>query len=514
MAVDTLPMIVPPSVEVESLRLRDYQADCIDQLAAGLKAGHRAQILCAPTGAGKTVIAAHLCQRALDQGSKVVFVCDRVVLVHQTSQRFTELGIPHGIIQGNNQRNLWAPIQICSAQTLEKRGFWPRSDLVIVDEAHSLRAGTREFIESESMPVVGLTATPFTRGLGAIYSHVVNATTTDTLISQGWLAPLRVYAATEIDMTGAVKKAGGEWADREVEQRGSKIVGDIVSEWQAKTADEFGGPVKTLAFSATVAHGESICRSFQSAGFDFRQSSYRDSPELTNQMIEDFRAGKYLGLVSVDKFTKGFDVPDVLCLIGARPYRKSFAAHIQQIGRVMRSAPDKPFGLVLDHAGNFEGFYEETMDLFATGCLELDDGKRSEVVRKEGKERAEVKCACGFILEPGLRVCPSCGRERKRRSDVEVAAGRMREIDMGRDRKQPWVDNKEWAWYHICRAALERKHESDLARKFALAQYRSMFSEWPPHEWGFKPVSGRADARVERKITSQIIAWRNSKRSN
>ena len=61
--------------------------------------------------------------------------------------------------------------------------------------------------------------------------------------------------------------------------------------------------------------------------------------------------------MSCEALAKGFDVPDVLCLIGARPYRKSLAAHIQQIGRVMRPSPGKEFALVLDFAGNVHGFY-------------------------------------------------------------------------------------------------------------------------------------------------------------
>ena len=55
------------------------------------------------------------------------------------------------------------------------------------------------------------------------------------------------------------------------------------------------------------------------AGYDFRQSSYRDSQDSTTEMVEGFRAGEFTGLVSVEKFVKGFDVPHVQCMVGARP---------------------------------------------------------------------------------------------------------------------------------------------------------------------------------------------------
>ena len=51
------------------------------------------------------------------------------------------------------------------------------------------------------------------------------------------------------------------------------------------------------------------------------------------------------------------DIPDVRCLIIARPFRKAFAAHIQMLGRVMRTADGKKFGLILDHAENYLGVF-------------------------------------------------------------------------------------------------------------------------------------------------------------
>ena len=118
-------------------------------------------------------------------------------------------------------------------------------------------------------------------------------------------------------------------------------MGDIVSTYERMTHQHFGGPVKTLLFSADIAHGEELCRAFQAAGHDFRQSTYRDSDDDTERLVEGFRQGAFTGLVSVEKFVKGFDVPDVLCMIGARPYSSSLASVIQQMGRGMRTAEGK-----------------------------------------------------------------------------------------------------------------------------------------------------------------------------
>ncbi|PXA16943.1 helicase, partial [Staphylococcus pseudintermedius] len=73
-------------------------------------------------------------------------------------------------------------IQICSAQTLEKRGSFPGLDLLIVDEAHSQRQETTNMIKrNERIRVIGLSASPFTNGLGNTYSHVVSCVTTKEL---------------------------------------------------------------------------------------------------------------------------------------------------------------------------------------------------------------------------------------------------------------------------------------------------------------------------------------------
>jgi DNA repair protein RadD len=95
-----------------------------------------------------------------------------------------------------------------------------------------------------------------------------------------------------------------------------KIVGDVVGEWIDKTLKHYGGPVKTIVFSATVDHGEELCKQFNAAGFNFQQISYRDAnEERRRELIAEFRKedSEIDGLVSCEVFTKGFDVPDIKC---------------------------------------------------------------------------------------------------------------------------------------------------------------------------------------------------------
>ena len=205
-----------------SVELRPtYQVPAVERLRAGYRQGHRSQLLVAPTGAGKTAIATYIMDEARKKGTRVAFVVDRINLVDQTSDVLDKYGIPHGVIQAGHWRRLdHELIQVCSAQTIEKRGYFPNLQLLIVDEAHAVRKETAKLITSmESLRVLGLTATPFTKGLAELYSNLVNVTTTNQLVSEGFLVPLQFYAAVAPDMKGA-KVVAGEWSDRDIEKRG------------------------------------------------------------------------------------------------------------------------------------------------------------------------------------------------------------------------------------------------------------------------------------------------------
>jgi superfamily II DNA or RNA helicase len=65
----------------------------------------------------------------------------------------------------------------------------------------------------------------------------------------------------------------------------------------------------------------------------------------TSEAIAEFAKpdSSITGLIACDILTKGFDVPDVMIGVSARPFSKSFSQHVQQMGRVMRAAPGKEF---------------------------------------------------------------------------------------------------------------------------------------------------------------------------
>ena len=106
-----------------SLSLRPYQAAAIQSLRISLAGGVLRQMLYSPTGSGKTECAMAIIHGAINKGKRVVFLCNRINLVGQASRRFYRAGIDHGVIQGDNTRNIDKPVIVASIQTVARRGM-------------------------------------------------------------------------------------------------------------------------------------------------------------------------------------------------------------------------------------------------------------------------------------------------------------------------------------------------------------------------------------------------------
>lgn len=498
-----------------TVQLRPYQTNSIDALRSQIAQGKKKPILFAPAGSGKTEIACALILEAIKKGSRCAFIVDRVSLVDQTSERFGKYGISHGVMQASHWN--WNPmkrVQICSAQTIEKRKGFNLSDfdLVIVDECHCMRKFITAQIQGSETVTIGLTATPFTKGLGQVYNGMVNLVTTNELIAQEFLTPLKVYMAKAFDVSG-MKIVAGEWSADEIANRGTAIIGDIVETWEQKVMEHFGEQVKTIVFAATVDHGAKLVAEFQAKGYDFRQISYKDGDDDARRaVIEEFRRpdSTITGLVSCEVFTKGFDVPDVKCGISARPYRKSLSSHIQQLGRVMRTAEGKDYGLWLDHSGNYMRFYEDTEKVFESGLNNLDMDKLDSTPRKEPEEAEKtlVVCSCGYVLKPSDDRCPQCGKERRRKV-VELLPGEVGEVvAKGANRNATW-DEKANFMGEL--KAYEMAH--GYKGGWAAHKYRAKYGVWPNDPRVKNAAPRHYSPEVANWIRSQNIRWAKSRKS-
>lgn len=488
---------------------RPFQVTAHEKLRVAARAGHRCQMIMAPTGAGKSYLGLRIAYEALLKGRRAVFVCDRTTLINQTSETADSYGLAaHGVIQASHWRySPRQPFQIASAQTLARRQ-WPEADVIIIDEAHTQMTVWTEYIQHTTAAVIGLSATPFSKGLGLLFSNLVNATTMAELTESGVLVPMRIFSGTRANMEGAAT-AGGEWTDAAAAERGMEIIGDVVTEWI-----RYGEGRKTICFGATIAHCEEICRQFNEVGVMAAVFTSNTTAGEREALLNEYRKPDSVlrVLVSVEALAKGFDVPDVGCVCDCRPLRKSLSTAIQMWGRGLRSSPDtgKKDCILLDFSGNIIRFAQDFEEIFHNGLDALDAGEKlDKAIRRDDEEKEKSKCpACGY--SPFHKRCMSCGHERKAASMVEHEAGEMREIMIG---KKKLADDRRHLWEQVVTYA--RAHSSpDKQRGRAYHLFKDMAGSPPPSSWS---VEGTPNVVVTKnvlnKIRSMNIAFAKSRKA-
>ena len=90
---------------------------------------------------------------------------------------------------------------------------------------------------------IGLTATPFTKGLSDQWDDLVNVIPSRQLIEQGYLVEPTIYVAQAPDDDKLAIGGKGEYTDASATSAGIEIIGDVVQEWVKQTREHFGGPV-------------------------------------------------------------------------------------------------------------------------------------------------------------------------------------------------------------------------------------------------------------------------------
>ena len=484
------------------MELRQYQIDVIDQLSAGFRDGHTRQILMLATGSGKTSVAGEMIRRAAERGHRSIFVVERIELAGQAMRHLESLGLPVGLMQGENTLYRDTDVAIvASIQTLSKRGIPENIRLIVVDEAHILHRAHQDLIERYSaVPVIGLTATPLRKGLAKIYSRLVKGPAIADLVRDRYLVPVKAYGPSQdkieavLSGVGVNYQPGGrDFINKDLSRAMNRkeLVGDIISTWLAKAAG-----LPTLVFAVDIAHSRAVVDDFAAEGIAAEHVDAYTDAEDRKAIIGRFRSGETTVLSSVSVLAVGFDVPIAACAILARP-TLSLALHIQQCGRVMRPADGKAHALILDHAANFARHGRpESFDVEI-----LDDGEIAAAGTKRTSEELVPCSACGFLLERSRRECPACGNEKRRVNQVHAVDGDLVEID-GADRIAGQVSDRRSFYLMLRHIGIDRGWSS----KAAAAQYRERFNEWPPFSWNdSRPIL--PDQATLRWVQSRMIAF-------
>ena len=484
--------------------LRPHQLRAVDALYASLAGGKRRPLCQLPTGGGKTLLSAHIIARAIAKGRRITFTVPAISLVDQTVHEFWREGIRDvGVIQGNHaMTSPGRPVQIASVQSLARRGY-PETDLVIVDEAHRRFEIIKSWMgERPTLPFVGLSATPWAKGLGQDYDDLIIAATTNELIEAGWLSRFRVFAPSHPDLTG-VRTVAGDYHEGELSGAMQPLTGDVVATWLDR-----GENRPTLCFAVDCAHAKHLHERFESVGVS---SAYIDADTdlLERERIRRaFHSGETKVVCNVGVMTTGVDW-DVRCLILARP-TKSEMLYVQIIGRALRTAEGKQDALILDHS-------DTTLRLgFVTDIHhdELCDGTgRKKESSGEGGPPLPKECPkCSHLRPPKSPSCPNCGFKPERQAaGVEVEDGALVELESRAKAKA----NKEAGWEEKVTFVSELRCYAEQTGKkpgWVAYKYKEKFGVWPNDpRVRDAPQANNVSPRVQAWIKSRAIAWANAR---
>lgn len=489
---------------------RPFQLEAHEALRQGFRDGHKNQLIMAPTGAGKTYLGLRICNEAMQKGKRAVFLCDRTTLINQTSEAAEQYGLSeHGIIQANHwRRQPHHLLQIASAQTIAKRAFWPQLDVLVVDEAHTQMKVWVDYAMQNKAAVIGLSATPFSTGLGKIFTNLINATTMHELTQSGVLVPMRIYSCTKPNMAGAAT-AGGEWTDKAAEERGMEIIGDVVTDWIKHSEYR-----KTIIFGATIKHCEELAKQFIDQGILAAVFTSNTTAKERQILLDEYRKhdSSLKILISVEALAKGFDVPDVGCVCDARPLRKSLSTAIQMWGRGLRSSKstEKKDCILLDFSGNIIRFADDFSEIFFNGLEKLDNGEKlDKAIRKDEDYEAKGCPRCGY--SPFGKRCMGCGFEKVSRQISEALPGQMKEIFIGEgSKKKKLADSAEHLWHQVVAyAKIHSAPEKQQGRAYHL--YKKMTGQDPTWKFTTAP-SVEITRNVHNKIVSLNMAYRSAKK--
>lgn len=475
---------------------RPHQDRALAMLRTSVGGGCTRPMLKIATGGGKTFVAAMIITSARQRGKSVVFIVDAITLIDQTVEAFYAESIRDlGVIQADHpMTDLRRPVQIASVQTLQRRGM-PPADIVIVDEAHCRHEWLEKLMASEEWAktvFIGLSATPWSRGLGNIYGDLICPISMADLISEGLLSPFRVYAAAHPDLTG-VKTVAGDYHEGQLAEVMSEggLIANIVDTWRRR-----GEGRPTVVFAVDRAHAAKIQGRFHEAGIGCGYiDCFTERAERT-RIRDRLAAGEIKVVANVGCLTKGVDWA-LGCIVLARP-TKSEILYVQMVGRGLRVNAGIPDCIILDHADNTlrMGFVTD-VDARNTILCTAAKGERQAQPRKEALPK---ECpSCTFLKPPKTRECPACGFEPERTSEIEEHDGELVEITTARlkaDRaeKQRWHSQLRFI-------AKQRGYSSGWVAQ----TYRKRFGVWPRGLDMYRTTQPEADVR--NYVTSTLIRY-------
>jgi superfamily II DNA or RNA helicase len=381
------------------MNFRPYQTDAIQLLRAGF-AQHKRQVLCLPTGAGKTIIFSEIVRLAAEKKTTTLILTDRIELFSQTFKAIQSTGItPYQIHAANKARiHDTALVYVGMVETVARRELTFTPSLIIIDEAH--KGNFNKVIDAyPDAKIIGATATPTGKHFFKYYTNIVNNIDIPELISQRYLSPCKAFQMQD-DFSDLQVKAG-EFTEQSLFNHFDKknLYSGVVDEYLQRCEGK-----KTLVFNVNIEHAQNMNIEFNERGVRSEVITSKTSKHERERILLAFKQGLFPVLNNCGILTTGYDEPSIECVIMNRA-TTSVALWLQCCGRGSRIYPGKEFFTVLDFGMNHNrlGMWNEPRE------WKLKPEKK----KREGIAPVKKCPECDAMLAASIMFCPYCQHEFK-----------------------------------------------------------------------------------------------------
>ena len=430
-----------------------------------------------------TEYAINIAAGALGKGNNVLMTAPRVMLMNQHVKKFYTRGIYDiGVLQADNpMAREDAAVQIASMQTLIRR-IVDVPEIIIVDECHLRWKKFEDMFKDElkNKLVIGLTATPWRKGMGLVWDDLIIASTIKEMIADGFLYPTEVYVPQTPELIGRAElKLGSDndfteaSCDEWFHNGKRQIVGDLIEIYK-----QHGAPNFTVGYFKNRKMAAEGQDALNSAGYKFEYIDCNTPDDERERILKAYREEELNGICSVDTMNLGIDERVDLAL-DAQP-TNSEIKHVQKCGRIGRHGN----GTICDLAGNNLGPEWGGLGLYTEVFHDhLDTHKasdRSTAYEGEKRPAGPKRCAkCGAMMEAGKRFCTHCGATvAPQSSGIEYAKGEL--VLYGRKKREtaapkPNMDTKREWYASLLAIEKSRNYKSGWAAR----NYREKYGVWP-----------------------------------
>ena len=411
-----------------AFKLRPYQSETIANILDSMRRGNKRIIVQQPPRTGKTVIMAEIARKTTSKGNRVMFIIHRKEVLAQAKTTFRKQDVNMNLAT------------MGMVQTLTRRvNKLTEPQLILIDEAHhALSQSYRRIIDAfPNAYILYFTATPIRTGhdqLDQIADDIIVGKSIKWLTQHHFLAPFHYYGLGDIDRS-KLRKSNGDYSSQSMDEAIShQIYGHIVQQYQ-----RLANGKQAVVYCHSIESAKKVTEQFTQAGITAAEIDGDTDSKVRDRLVQKFRDQQLTILANVNLFTEGVDLPNVDCVIMARP-TSSLALYLQFSMRCLNPREGKT-AIIIDHVDNFLNFGLPNNDRDWNEAIKTSD-KRKQPKQDNGPAICQCKFCFGAFYRKEMQdsCCPLCGHrldpEKKDYKIVNVHLQEIKENQAIKRRKQ------------------------------------------------------------------------------